>query len=123
MGPDREGDGLHAGRLMLEGLRALDLTDRTGFGCGKILAALGVDVIKVEPPGGERTRLTPPYAGGAPDPERSLYWLQHNAGKRGITLDLDSARGRDLFLRLVQKSDFVIESWSPGRMAQLGLGY
>jgi crotonobetainyl-CoA:carnitine CoA-transferase CaiB-like acyl-CoA transferase len=106
---------------MLQGLRALDLTDSKGFACGRFLASLGVDTIKVEPPGGEPTRLTPPYAGGRPDRERSLYWLHHNAGKRGITLDLHTGPDRALFLRLVAGADFVIESFTPGHLAELGL--
>lgn len=108
---------------LLNGYRALDLTDEKGFLCGKILAALGVDTIKVERPGGDPSRNIPPFLGDAVDPERSLYWSAFNTGKRGITLDLHTDKGRDLFRRLVEKADFVLESFTPGYLDSLGLGY
>ncbi|MDP6100623.1 MAG: CoA transferase [Dehalococcoidia bacterium] len=108
---------------MLSPYRALDLTDSSGFLCGKILSDLGAEVIKVEPSGGDPSRLTPPFLGEHPDPDRSLYWFTYNLGKKGITLDLESPEGRRLFLSLVEKSDWVIESSPPGYMERLGLGY
>jgi len=107
----------------LSGYRALDLTDSRGFLCGKILADLGADVIKVEPPGGDPSRSLGPFYHDEPDPERSLLWWAYNTSKRGITLDLTTQEGRTAFLELVRKADFVIESFTPGRMAELGLGY
>ena len=109
--------------LVLSPYQALDLTDEKGFLCGKILGDLGADVIKVEKPGGEPSRNIPPFYKDIPDPEKSLYWFAYNANKRGITLNIETADGRELFKRLVKKADFVIESFSPGYMEELGLSY
>jgi crotonobetainyl-CoA:carnitine CoA-transferase CaiB-like acyl-CoA transferase len=108
---------------MLEGLRALDLTDETGFLCGKLLADLGVDVIKVEIPGGDPSRKVGPFWHDEQDPEKSLYWFAYNADKRDITLDIETKEGHELFLELVKTADFVIESFEPGYLDKLGLGY
>jgi len=108
---------------LLSPYRALDLTDEKGFLCGKILADLGAEVIKVEPPGGDPSRNIPPFYHDEPHPERSLFWFAYNQGKKGITLNLEHPRGRELFLRLVKEADWVIESFPPGRMEELGLGY
>ncbi len=105
---------------LLDGFRALDLTDEKGFVCGKILATLGVDVTKVERPGGDASRKIPPLD---PDSEQSLYWLSFNTDKRGITLDIESEQGRDIFRRLLKSADFLIESFMPGYLEGLGLGY
>ena len=103
--------------------RALDLTDDKGFICGKILADLGADVIKIERPGGDPARSTGPFYHDIADPEKSLYWFALNAGKRGITLDLETSGGRDVFRHLVTRADFVVESFPPGYLDSLGLGY
>jgi crotonobetainyl-CoA:carnitine CoA-transferase CaiB-like acyl-CoA transferase len=84
---------------------------------------MGVDVIKIEKPGGDPARNMPPFYHDAPDPEKSLYWFGYNNNKRGITLDLETSQGQDSFKKLVKKSDFVIESFLPGYMAELGLDY
>ena len=108
---------------LLSGCRALDLTDEKGFVCGKILAALGVDVIKIEKPGGDPARNTPPYYHDIPDPEKSLYWMAFNTDKHAITLNIETRQGQDLFRRLAENADFVVESFSPGYLDRLGLGY
>jgi len=108
---------------VLKGCRALDLTNENGFLCGKILADLGVDVIKVEPPGGDPSRSTGPFWSDIPDPEKSLYWFAYNSNKRGITLDIGTADGKGIFGKLVKTADFVLESFPPGHMDGLGLGY
>lgn len=108
---------------LLSGFRALDLTDEKGFICGKILAALGVEVIKVEKPGGDPARLIPPFLNNKPELEKSLYWLAFNTDKRSITLNLEASQGQDIFRKLVEKADFVVESFTPGYMDSLGLGY
>jgi crotonobetainyl-CoA:carnitine CoA-transferase CaiB-like acyl-CoA transferase len=108
---------------LLGGFRALDLTDEKGFVCGKILATLGVEVIKVERPGGDPARGIPPFLHNTPDPEKSLYWYAFNTDKRSITLNLELSQGQDLFRKLVEKADFVLESFAPGYMDSLGLGY
>lgn len=108
---------------LLNGFRALDLTDEKGFVCGKILAAMGVDVIKIERPGGDRSRNIPPFFQNTSDPKKSLYWLMYNTDKRGITLNIETKRGQALFRDLVTGSDFVLESFTPGYLNQQGLGY
>jgi len=82
---------------LLTPYRALDLTDEKGFFCGKILADLGAEVIKIERPGGDPSRLIPPFYGDAPHPEKSLLWFAYNQGKKGITLNLEIPEGKDLF--------------------------
>jgi crotonobetainyl-CoA:carnitine CoA-transferase CaiB-like acyl-CoA transferase len=108
---------------MLNHLRALDLTDNTGFLCGKILADLGVNIIKVEKPGGDLSRYTGPFWTGKPDPERNLYWFAYNSNKKGITLDIEKPRGQEIFRKLVGGADFVIESYPPDYLDKLNLGY
>lgn len=108
---------------LLAGWRALDLTSEQGWLAGRILADFGVEVIKVEPPGGDPSRLLGPFLDNQPDPERSLYWMAYNAGKKGITLDLNSSRDRELMLQLTKRSHFVLESFPPGYLDGLGLGY
>jgi crotonobetainyl-CoA:carnitine CoA-transferase CaiB-like acyl-CoA transferase len=108
---------------MLEGYRALDITDERGFLCGKILAELGVDAIKVERPGGDPSRKVGPFWHDEEDPEKSLYWFAYNSSKRGITLDLKSAEGKRIFSNLVKTADFIIESFDPGELDKLGFGY
>ena len=81
------------GPPLLHGLRALDLTDERGSVCGRILADLGADVIKIEPPGGSRERRVGPFWDDDPRPENSLWFLAYNAGKRGVTLDVGTTGG------------------------------
>jgi crotonobetainyl-CoA:carnitine CoA-transferase CaiB-like acyl-CoA transferase len=108
---------------LLKGFRAFDLTNEQGFTCGKILATLGVDVIKIEQPGGDPARNIPPFLGDARDPQKSLYWQAFNTDKRGITLNIKNAEGQEMFKRLIKQADFVLESFKPGTMDSLGLGY
>src|SRR5581483_11711425 len=84
--------------LALAPYRVLDLTGAIGALCPRLLTGLGADVIRVDPPGGHALRMTPPFLAGRPGRERSLYWQQMNAGKRGVTLALDRADGRALLL-------------------------
>src|SRR5215510_10593116 len=96
--------------------RVLDFSDESGFSCGKILADLGADVIKMEPPGGDAARQIGPFPGDRPDPNNSLYFISYNTGKRGITLNMESAGGRDLLHRLASRADFLIETFPPGTL-------
>jgi len=107
----------------LNGLRALDLTNEGGFFCGKVLAHLGVDVIKVEKPGGDKSREIGPFYHDVWDPQRSLYWFSYNSNKKSITLNIEIEEGKRIFRKLANNSDFVIESFSPGYMDEMGLGY
>ena len=107
----------------LSGVRVLDLTGEPGHFAGKLLGDLGADVVKVEPPSGDSVRRRGPFWGHADDPERSLVWLAYNTSKRGITLDVTTPRGRDLFLALAGRADVVVETEAPGTMAARGLGW
>lgn len=108
---------------LLEGYRGLDLTNEIGALCGKMLADLGVDVIKIEKPGGDPSRDIGPFYHDMPHPERSLFWFAFNAGKRGITLNIETPDGQGILKRLVKTAHFLVESFPPGYMAEIGLGY
>jgi crotonobetainyl-CoA:carnitine CoA-transferase CaiB-like acyl-CoA transferase len=108
---------------MLSPYRILDLTNERGFICGKVLADLGADVIKIEKPGGDQARSLGPFYHDIPDPEKSLYWFAFNTNKRGITLDIEKKDGQEIFKRLIKSADIVIESFDPGYMDKLGIGY
>ncbi len=99
----------------------MDLADLSGAVCGRILADLGADVVKVEPPGGEADRMQPPFVGDVENSTRSIPWLAANVNKRGVTCDLKSTEGRALFARFAAGARIVIESFAPGRFAELGL--
>lgn len=111
----------HAG--MLSPYRVLDLTDARGILCGKILADLGADVIQIEPPGGHSGRRIGPFYRDDAHPERSLFWFAYAANKRSITLNLATSDGCSLLKRLAKSAHFLIESFAPGELAGLGLGY
>ena len=110
-------------RGMLSPYRILDLTNERGLICGKVLADLGADVIKIEKPGGDPARCMGPFYHDIPDPEKSLYWFAFNTNKRGITLDIEKTDGQEIFKKLIKSTDIVIESFDPGYMDKLGLGY
>jgi len=108
---------------LLSSYRVLDLTDEKGLLCGKVLGDLGADVVKIERPGGDAARNIGPFYKDTPDPEKSLFWFYTNINKRGITLNLETPDGREIFRRLVETAHFVIESYQPGYMTGLGLSY
>jgi crotonobetainyl-CoA:carnitine CoA-transferase CaiB-like acyl-CoA transferase len=110
-------------KLLIDSPRVLDLTDDKGFLCGKILGDLGADVIKIEKIGGDPARRIGPFYKNIPDPQNSLYWFAFNTSKRGITLDIETADGREIFRKLAKKADIIVESFPPGHMNKLGLGY
>ncbi len=109
--------------FLLDPYRVLDLCDERGLLAGKILADMGADVVQVEPPGGSPARNVGPFHGDDPNPEKSLFWWAYAANKRSITLDLENRDGQDLLRKLVAKSDFLIESFAPGYLENLGLDY
>ncbi|MFC2067248.1 CaiB/BaiF CoA transferase family protein [Chloroflexota bacterium] len=103
--------------------RVLDLTDDKAFLCGRILADLGADIIKIERPGGDPARMQGPFWGNKPDPQKSLFWFAYNTGKRGVTLDIEAKKGQEILNGLVEKADILIESFPPGYMDSIGLSY
>ena len=111
------------GEYLLSPYRVLDLTDERGLLCGKMLADLGADVIQVEPPGGSPARRLGPFFDDDVRPENSLFWWAYAANKRSITLDIETVDGRNLLRQLAAKADFLIESFSPGYLSGLALGY
>ena len=84
-----------SGESLLSGFRVLDLSTSMGAFCGKVLADLGMDVVKVEPPSGDDLRTEPPFAKGHNNREGSLRFAYFNSGKRGITLDLSRETGQE----------------------------
>jgi len=107
----------------LGGLKVIEVVDASAEWLGKLLADMGADVIKVEPPGGSPSRSIGPFVDDMPHHERSLFFWHYNTSKRGITLDLERPRGRSTLLRLIEVTDVFIESFPPGRAATLGLAY
>ena len=108
---------------LLDDIRVLDLSDEKGVYCAKLLADLGADVIRIEPPGGHPMRNLGPFVNDDPDPQKSLYWFQFNTSKRGITLNLENNDGRELFKDLIKTSDVLLETYPPGYLEGSGLGY
>src|SRR5262249_60989711 len=110
---------------LLDDVRVLEFTNAlSGAFCAKLLADQGADTLKVEPPGrGDTARYAPPFLGDAPHPERSSLFLAFNTNKRGITLDVHTPTGRELFLRLVAERDILVETCAPGHLAGIGLAY
>lgn len=93
----------------LSGLRIVEYAaGLEGSYCGKLLASLGAEVIKVEPPEGDRERRMPPYAGEIPHVEKSISFLYANQGKKSVTLDVKTAKGRAMLLDLVHQADGFI---------------
>jgi crotonobetainyl-CoA:carnitine CoA-transferase CaiB-like acyl-CoA transferase len=108
----------------LDDVRVLDISQGiAGPLCAKLLGDFGADVIKVEPPGGECGRRMPPFFQDDPHPEKSLFFLLANLNKRGVTLDLETPRGADIFKELVRLADIVVETFPPGYLASLGLDH
>src|SRR6202051_4949407 len=105
--------------MPLEGIRVLDFSIMlAGPYCARLLADVGADVIKIEPPEGDDMRLRTPLREG-----HSAYFGQLNAGKRSLALDLKSAEAIKLVHRLVEEADILVENFRPGVMDRLGLGY
>lgn len=110
---------------ILANVRVVELSSGpSGSFCAKLLADQGADAIKVEPPDrGDQARHEPPFIGGEPHPDRSTAFLAFNTNKRGITLQVEQAAGRELFLRLARTADVIIESYPPGHLRDLGIGF
>lgn len=111
--------------LPLEGLKVLDLSRLLPGGfCSMLLADFGADVIKVEDTGmGDYVRWSPPYYEGADQTARGALFLALNRGKRSIRVDLKSEGGKEVLLRLARDADVLLESFRPGVLDRLGVGY
>jgi len=102
-------------------LRVVEVADLRGALAGRILADLGADVIKVEPPCLDAGRLRPPFVGNVAAPDRSLPFLYRNAGKRGAVIDLHDAGGWRRFCDLCAHADILIENLGPDEQHAHGL--
>lgn len=107
----------------LKGFRALDLTDLSGQLCGRVLADLGMEVIKIEPPGGDPVRNLAPFITSADGKRLSTVFAHLNAGKASKVLDLNGETGGAQLRELVKTADVLIESFQPGDLEAKGLGY
>lgn len=108
----------------LDGVRIVEFTDELGSYCGRLLADLGADVIKVEPPGGGRQRNSGPFrVGFEGNADASLPFWVHNTSKKSVVLDLETLEGKEKAKKLALSADIVIEDYPPGTMAGWGLGY
>ena len=104
----------------LQGIKVIDLTRvLAGPFCTMTLADLGAEIIKIEKPGtGDDSRAFGPHLHG-----ESAYFMSINRGKKSLTLDLKTEKGKEIFLQLVEKADVVVENFKPGVMKKLGLDY
>ena len=108
---------------MLKPYRVLDLTDVRGQLAGMVLADLGADVVRVEPPGGSEARSVGPFAEDGPEGPCSLSFAAYNRNKRSIELDIATDDGRATFLDIVRGSDFVLDSGPPASLDEVGLNH
>jgi crotonobetainyl-CoA:carnitine CoA-transferase CaiB-like acyl-CoA transferase len=103
----------------LTGVRVLDLSGPLGAYCSKVLADLGADVVKVEPPGGDPMRRRAPFKDDMPNPEGSLWYAYYHENKRGITLDVASETAMPLLTDLARRADVAVVTPDPARPARL----
>jgi CoA:oxalate CoA-transferase len=103
----------------LEGLRVVDFTRvLAGPHCTKALRDLGANVIKIEPPAGDLARVALPHVDGL-----GLYYVQQNAGKRNLSIDLNYAEAREIVTDMCREADVIVENFRPGTLARFGLSY
>ena len=103
---------------VLSGYKVIDLTTfLSGPYCTQVLADLGADVVKVEPPKGDSSRHIPPHFVGSD----SAYYLANNRNKRSVVADLKTAEGQALVLALIEKADVVVDNYRPGVLSRLNL--
>jgi len=108
----------------LAGLKVLELSNRMGFYCGKLLADMGAEVILIEAPvTGASIRRDPPFIQDKVDREFGIPYFYFNTNKRSVTLDLERAEGRDIFRQLVKTADVILEDAEPGKLSAQGLSY
>ena len=110
--------------MALDGVRVVDLTQGiAGPYCTRLLADLGADVIKVEPPEGDYSRKLGPFPGDTPDPNKSGLFIHLNGNKKSVTLDVVTKSGQVVLRKLLAKADVLVEGGDVGWMASIGLGY
>ncbi len=110
-----------AGPGMLAGVRVVEVADELGEYCGLLLAGLGAEVVKIEPPGGASTRAIGPFLDDVPDPERSLFFWYYNRGKKSAVIDAGAEAGRRKLSDLLQTADVLLDSSGGAVNAWLGL--
>ena len=108
---------------LLSDIRVLDLADQKASFCSKILADMGARVIKIEKPGGDTSRNIGPFRKDTSKSKRSLSFFYNNTNKLGITLDIEQREGKSFFLRLVKRTDVIVETFSPGYLEQTSLDF
>ena len=101
---------------MLTGLRVVEVADEAAEYVGLVLAGLGAEVIKIEPPEGSPTRAIGPFVGDQPGPDRSLFFMNYNRGKQSVVLDAANAAHREQMLALIASADILVDG-SNGRLA------
>ncbi len=107
----------------LSGVRIIDLSGLAGAYGTRMLAALGAEVIKIEPPGGSALRQLGPFAEGAPPGEGSLWWAFLAMGTRSVVVDTTTSDGREKLAALIAEADVVVEDQAPDTLEGLGLGW
>ena len=109
--------------MALDDLRVLEIGDERGAWCGKLMADMGADVIKIEPPEGDPSRQYEPFVDDEPDPERSLFFWYYNTSKRSIMMDFDDQSNADAFVKLVQSADVIFDTATYDPVGRLGLSF
>ncbi len=112
-----------ASQSVLAGIRVLDLSGLAGQYAGRLLADLGADVIKIEPPGGDPVRSMPPFADDQPGPDRSLRWLAYNSNKSSIVIDLATESGQVRLADLARSADVLLDSAESGASTRSAPSY
>ena len=108
----------------LKGIKVLDLGHYiAGPYCGKLMADMGAEVIKIEPPSGEPGRRLAPFIQDKPSLDSSLPFFYLNSNKKGITINLKTENGISILKDFIKKTDVIIENFSPGTLNNLGIGY
>ncbi len=115
--PDADAAGV------LDGVRVIELADERAEYAGLLLAGMGAEVIKVEPPGGSPTRTIGPFIGDGAGPDRSLFFALHNRAKQSVVIDLDDPGQAERFTELVGSADVLLESTDAGFLDDRGISH
>ena len=109
--------------MALDDLRVLEIGDERGAWCTKLMADMGADVIKIEPPEGDPSRRYEPFVDDQPHPERSLFFWYYNTSKRSVVMDFDDRSNADAFLKLVASADVILDTNTYDPVGRLGVDY